>query len=113
MVRVFSAALLLAAFALAGCQQNAGPATAPTASAAPAREIMLSTNTGSFTVFVPSGDPDNPVVYCSTAGAQVCPECRAAAIKYFKTGVLDPKCSKTGATRTVISNVSVPGHAVN
>ena len=98
---VTGAALMLAF--LVGCQNS----TAPTASmATPARAIISSAgNGGSSVVFLASADPNDPVILCS-AGTDVCPECKAAAIKYFQTGVLDPKCSRTGATRTAI--VAVP-----
>jgi hypothetical protein len=85
---------------VSGCQ-NSSPMTAQ-AAASPRRAIVVSGgNSGSYTVFMSSVDPNDPGVLCS-AGTPVCPECKAAAIKYFQTGVLDPKCSRTGATRSAI-----------
>lgn len=107
--------LILLAFAIltgviaAGCHNSTSPV--PEATATPTRAIVITGNGGSTTVFVPSSDPANPVVYCST-GTEVCPECKAAAVKYFQTGVLDPKCSRTGATRTAVTYTG-PGHSVN
>jgi hypothetical protein len=73
--------------------------------AAPQRVVVASGGNGGGTaVFIPSSDPQNPAVYCSD-GVTACPECKAAAVKYFTTGVLDPKCSRTGATRTWDTNV--------
>jgi hypothetical protein len=95
------ASIAVALLLLSGCQNSAG--TTPQASATPPqRAIVVSGgNTGTYTVFLSSVDPNDPVVMCS-AGTTVCPECKAAAIKYFQTGILDPKCSKTGATRSTI-----------
>lgn len=104
---VASAALALL-FGL-GCQ-SAAPMTAQSM-AMPQRAIVVSGgNTGSYTVFLPSVEPNNPVMFCS-AGTEMCPECKAAAIKYFQTGVLDPRCSRTGATRwAVVSVDQTVGH---
>ena len=104
---VASAALGL--LVLSGCQ-NSAPATAQ-ATATPQRAIVVSGgNTGTYTVFLSSVDPNDPVILCS-AGTTVCPECKAAAIKYFQTGVLDPKCSRTGANRYPIVSVDTSvGH---
>ncbi len=97
------AAAALAMLILASCQSS-GPTTAQ-AMASPQRAIVVSGgNTGNYTVYLSSVDPNEPVVMCS-AGNKVCPECKAAAIKYFQTGVLDPKCSLTGATRSAIVSV--------
>lgn len=100
----------LVAVLVLGCQSSTAPA--PMAQAHPEHAVVVTGNGGSVTVFVPSSDPANPVVYCST-GTDVCPECKAAAIKYFQTGVLDPKCSRTGATRTATTSFPGPDHAVN
>jgi len=103
------AAAALALLALAGCQ-NSAPTTAQS-SAAPQRAIVVTGNTGNYTVFLSSVDPNDPVVLCSAGTTTVCPECKAAAIKYFQTGVLDPKCSRTGATRSPIVAVDTSvGH---
>jgi hypothetical protein len=74
--------------------------------ASPGRAIIVSGGNagGPITVFLPSADPANPAVLC-TSGTTVCPECKAAAVKYFTTGVLDPKCSLTGATRVAATGV--------
>ena len=86
-----------------GCQNSTAPASH--AMASPDRAVVVSGgNGGSTTVFLMSDDPSNPVVLC-TSGDPVCPECKAAAIKYFKTGILDAKCSRTGATRSVATGV--------
>lgn len=89
----------LALLFVAGCQNSTSPA--PQAMATPQRAVVVSGGNGGNTtvVFLPSSDPANPVML-STAGVEECPECKAAAIKYFQTGVLDPKCSRTGAIRT-------------
>jgi hypothetical protein len=104
---VASAALAL--LLLSGCQNSATPT--PQASATPQRAIVVSGgNTGNYTVFLSSVDPNDPVILCSS-GNTVCPECKAAAIKYFQTGVLDPKCSRTGANRYPIVSVDTSvGH---
>lgn len=102
-------AALVAVIAI-GCQHSAAPTPAETA-ASPQHAVVVTGNGGSVVVFEPSNDPANPVVYCS-AGTEICPECKAAAIKYFQTGILDPKCSRTGATRTA-TTIAYPNHAVN
>ena len=106
----FSAFLASIAVIGIGCQSSTTPA--PQATASPGRAVIVSGgNGGSTTVFLPSNDPANPVML-STSGEPVCPECRAAAIKYFTTGVLDPKCSHTGATRTAATGF-LSNHGVN
>jgi hypothetical protein len=96
-----AACLLLAAL---GCQNSTTPPS--TAATVPAKAIVVTGgNGGSTTVFIPSSDPNNPVVLCSN-GTEVCPECKAAAVKYFQTGVLDPKCNRTGATRAATTIVA-------
>ena len=87
-----------------GCQSSTTPA--PQAAASPQRAVIVSGgNAGNVTVFLPSDDPANPTMLCTSSGTTVCPECKSAAIKYFQTGVLDPKCSRTGATRTSVVGV--------
>jgi ABC-type transport system substrate-binding protein len=106
--RTLLTAMALSAIAIAGCQNG----TPPTASAAtaPQQAIVVRGNGGSVTVFVPGDDPNKPMALTG-AGSEVCPECEAAAAKYFKTGVLDPKCSRTGATRTAVTlTPSTTGH---
>ena len=101
----FVASAVLALIVLAGCESSTPSASSSSSTMPPAeRAIAISTNTGTTTIFVPTADPEKPVMLCA-AGAEVCPECKAAAIKYFQTGVLDPKCSRTGATRTVVSSL--------
>ena len=89
----------LALFFTAGCESTS---TLPAhGSAEISREIVVSAGqSGQMTVFLPSSDASDPIALCA-AGTQVCPECKAAAVKYFTTGVLDPRCSRSGALRTV------------
>lgn len=97
----FLISMAIALVVLAGCQTpHDTTASAPPAPSASMRALVVSGgNAGNIAVFVPSSDPANPMMF-STTGAKECPECKAAALKYFQTGVLDPVCSKTGATRT-------------
>ena len=105
----------LALIVMAGCQ-NSSPLSAPGASigtAPPQRAVLITAGNGSTSVILPSSDPSNPVVLSTSGEAkEECPECKAAAIKYFQTGVLEPKCSRTGATRTAITSFPPPynGH---
>jgi hypothetical protein len=69
--------------------------------------VVNAPNGGSTTVFLKSPDGGDPIML-STSGTDVCPECKAAAIKYFQTGVLDPKCSRTGATRSIVNYMAPP-----
>ena len=102
------ASATLALLLLSGCQNSAS--TTPQASTPQRALVVTGGNAGTYTVFLSSVDPNDPVVLCS-AGTTVCPECKAAAIKYFQTGVLDPKCSRTGATRSPIVAVDTSvGH---
>ncbi len=74
--------------------------------AVPQKAIVVNyPNGGGTTIFLPppAGSSD-PIVRCS-AGTSVCPERKAAAMKYFQTGVLDSHCSRTGGTRTVTDYV--------
>jgi hypothetical protein len=96
-----STSVALIAMSIAGCQSSTPQASRTMDS--PGRAIVVSGGNGrSTTVFLPSDVPATPVAY-SAPGEAVCPECEAAAAKYFTTGVLDPTCSRTGATRTVIA----------
>ena len=105
--RSFSLAVAaLSMVVLAGCQNSTPPAASSTM-APPQKVIVVTTNSGRTSIFIPTDDPNKPMML-STAGGDVCPECQAAAVKYFKTGVLDPKCSLTGATRTVANLVEPP-----
>jgi len=94
---------VVALLILAGCQNGSSPSSSsmPT----PAKAIVITGNGGSTVVWVPTADPDQPMMLSTSGSTEVCPECKAAAIKYFKTGVLDPKCSRTGATRTELTVV--------
>jgi hypothetical protein len=99
---IFALAALLA-LAIAGCQ-NASSTPTTEASMAGAKHAVLVSggNSGNgYTIFLQSDDPNNPTVLCSP-GMTVCPVCKAAAIKYFQTGVFEPTCSRTGATRTLL-----------
>jgi hypothetical protein len=94
----------LALFMIVGCQNSTAPA--PQATAAPSKAVVVTSgNGGSTTIFLASADPNNPVMLC-TEGTELCPECKTAAVKYFQTGVLDPKCSRTGATRRVTTLIT-------
>jgi hypothetical protein len=108
-MRIVSISALLALVSIVGlgCQSSTAPA-APVI-AAPQRAVIISgANSGGTTVFLPSDDLQNPTMLCS--GTAACLECKAAAIEYFTTGVLDPKCSRTGATRTAVTiNVPING----
>ena len=85
--------------AVIGCQNSTPPHSE--AGSPSGRAIVVSGgNSPGFTVFLPSNDPAQPEALCSS-GQTACPECKAAAAKYFETGALDTKCSRTGATRTV------------
>ena len=93
----------LAAFSLlvvAGCQSSTAPATPPDANSRQAISIRGNDGT-TVAFFIPTDNPDKPMALTGD-GSPVCPECREAAVKYFRTGVLDPKCSRTGATRTLV-----------
>jgi hypothetical protein len=103
-MRIFISTLIpLIALIGLGCQSANTPASQ--AMTTPQRAIVVSGgNGGSTVVFLQSGDPAHPAML-STSGGTVCPECKAAAIKYFETGVLEQKCSLCGATRTVAMGV--------
>jgi len=96
---------LIAAAALlftAGCQSSAkAPATSMDM---PSRAVVVSAGQGQLTtVFLPPAAGSTEPIVMSSSGGEVCPECKAAAAKYFATGVLDPKCSMTGATRMAVT----------
>ena len=107
----FVIAPALALILLGGCQSASTPSAGATATP-PQRAIVVSGNAGSTTVYLPSNDPDKPLMLSTSGSGEACPECTAAAIKYFQTGVLDPKCSRTGATRTV-TNLITPNYGHN
>ena len=103
----FNVASIFALIFIAGCAGSGtqsgslaaagpGPAMEP-----PQQAVVVSGGNSSngMIVYFRSNDPGRPLML-STSGAQECPYCRAAAIKYFQTGVLDPKCPMCGATRT-------------
>src|SRR3984957_7682206 len=93
---------LMSLFAF-GCQSSTSQMSQTMTT--PQKAIVVTGGNGATaTVFLPSSDPTNPVVLCAPGDA-VCPECKAAAIKYFQTGVLDPKCSPTGPTGTAAAGV--------
>jgi hypothetical protein len=101
----FASSPVVAVLALlvGGCQSSSTPSASDAPPATPQRAIVVTGgNAGATTVFLPSSDPENPLMMSTSAGMTECPECKAAAIKYFETGVLDPKCSRTGATRCVL-----------
>jgi hypothetical protein len=106
MQRTLFTVAALSLFAMAGCESSTTPTatTLPTASIPTTSQqaIMVRGNSGTTVAFfLPSDNPDKPMALMGP-GVEVCPECEAAAIKYFKTGVLDPECSRTGATRTLV-----------
>jgi hypothetical protein len=74
--------------------------------------VISGENSGPGTVvYIPTADPDKPMMLSTSGATEECPECRAAVIKYFHTGILDPVCSRTGCKRT-IANLVTPnvGH---
>ena len=88
--------LLVAVFAV-GCQTN-GPA--PATAATPGRAVIASTGNGTTTIYLPAASGGG-VQALSTAGAAApaCPDCAAAAAKYFQGGPLEAKCPVCGANR--------------
>ena len=77
-----------------------GLSTSSPASSSEQRAVLVTGgNGGGTTIYLPSQDGKNATMLSSGAGKQ-CPECEAAAFKYFNTGELDPKCSTCGGTRT-------------
>jgi hypothetical protein len=101
---VISSLVALILVAGLGCAGSTEPASHAATSSQHAVIVTGGQAGNSTTVFLPSADPANPAML-STSGDVVCPECKAAAIKYFQTGILDPKCSRTGATRTIATGV--------
>jgi hypothetical protein len=99
--REFFALAALIALAIAGCQNASPPATEASASAPPPRGILVTGGNTGTVIFLQSDDAAHPTILCSP-GTDVCPMCKAAAIKYFQTGVLEPTCSRTGTTRTLL-----------
>jgi hypothetical protein len=96
---------------IAGCQSSGTSASAPMAESQ--RAVVVSGGNGGGTaVFLPSSDPNNPTVLCDV-NTPVCPECKAAAIKYFQTGVLEPKCSRTGAIRKAVLIPTEPSNGAH
>jgi len=102
-----AALILMVAF---GCTSSSAP-SAQGMSAPQTAVVVNYPNGGGTTIFLKSADNGEPMML-STAGTAVCPECKAAALKYFQTGVLDPKCSRTGATRSITTFVT-PDYAHN
>ena len=111
--RVFSATAALLLTVLVGCQSSATTSAQATAATAPANDAVVVNypNGGGTVVFIRSANPDDPVCMCSP-GTEVSPECKAGAIKYFETGVLNPHCPLTGATWTLV-NYSKSAPSVN
>src|SRR5689334_968814 len=73
----------------------------------PVRAIVISGgNGGSTTVYVEDA-PDH-VEMLSSPGAKVCAQCRTDAMAYFKTGLLEPKCSECGGMRTPVIWTATP-----
>jgi hypothetical protein len=103
----FNVACLFALILIAGCAGSATQSgSTATAAPGPAMEtpqqaVVVSggNNNSGMVVYFRTNDPSTPMML-STSGAKECPYCRAAAIKYFQTGVLEPKCPACGATRT-------------
>jgi hypothetical protein len=93
----------MAMMAVVGCQSSSSTPSA--AMEPPGRAVVVSGNTGSYTVFIPSADKMHADVLASS-GTTVCPECKAAAEHYFLTGELIPKCKTTGCTRTAVMYVT-------
>jgi len=104
----FIAATVFAMLSVVGCQSSTAPAG--TAMASPQKAIVISGgNAGNAVVILPSSDPNNPVML-STAGAEVCSQCKEDAIKYFQTGMIETKCPKCGAIRTPVTINTSIGH---
>jgi hypothetical protein len=105
---IFQATAALMLVIALGCQNTAAPGSQATAT--PPHVIVVNyPKGGGTTIFLPppAGSSD-PVVLCS-AGTTVCPECKAAAARYFATGVLDAKCPLTGGSRSVMDYVPSNG----
>ena len=98
--------VLLGVFALSaltvatGCSGMGG--SAPAASMGPTKAIVATTGQGSTVVYVPTSDGSGVQMLSSTGGVEKCPDCEAAALKYFQTGQLERKCPRCGAIRTPV-----------
>ena len=106
----FSGAAVAVLLLLVGGCASSPRAVSPPMSPTPQAVVVSAGQGGALTVFLPSADANNPIALCS-AGGEVCPECKAAAVQYFTTGMLDPRCSRTGATRSITTFVPpMTGH---
>lgn len=105
--RLTTASLALAVMlCVVGCKSSTSDASR--AAAMPQRAVVVSGGRqGSPTIYMQSADPRNPTFYGTTANATECPDCKAAAVEYFKTGVLASTCERSGATRTA-TTVTTP-----
>jgi hypothetical protein len=101
MFRPFLAILVVLAFTLVtGCQMSGSAGE----TAAPQQAILVTGGqSGGTAIFIPSSGPDKVVMLSTSGDVKECPQCKADAEKYFETGVLVPKCSMCGATRTVLT----------
>ena len=105
--RRFVSGLLLAGVAgLVGCKSNGASMGSESAMAGPrGKAVLVNDGHGGSTVYtlVPE---QGAVATMSTDGAKECPQCKADANEYFKTGKLDPVCSVCGGHRSVIAPIS-------
>ena len=101
MFRAFLAILgVLALTLVTGCQVSG---SAGETAATPQRAILVTGGqSGATEIFLPSSGPDKVVMLSTSGDVKECPQCKADAEKYFETGVLVPKCSLCGATRTAL-----------
>jgi len=83
------------------CQSSPTSVSAPVSKSQKA-VFISGGNGGGYTVFVP-GDTPGQVVTLSDGKSPACADCKAAAMKYFETGVLEPKCPTCGATRSAFT----------
>ena len=90
----FAFVTLLAAVFVVGCQTSS-PAPA---SATPGRAVIATAGNGTTTIYLPASSGGG-VQTLSTSGAPACPDCSAAAAKYFQGGTLEAKCPVCGANR--------------
>jgi len=100
---------VLMLLAIVGCTSSG--TSVSSSSPTPQRAVVVSGgNGGGTTIFLPSED-NSHVIVMSTSGTKVCPDCQAAALKYFQTGELEAKCPTCGATRTpVMLMLPTPSH---
>jgi ribosomal protein L37AE/L43A len=92
---------VLALTFVTGCQMSG---SAGTTAATPQQAILISGGqSGATAIYLPSSGPDKVVMLSTSGDVKECPQCKADAEKYFETGVLVPKCSMCGATRTVLT----------